>query len=58
MSRRFGRIRGRRESGGIGRRASLRSWWPEGRGGSSPPFRIHEIPGPVVWTIASSDVDR
>src|SRR5690606_19540117 len=28
-----------RESGGIGRRARLRIWWPRGRGGSSPPFR-------------------
>ncbi len=26
-------------SGGIGRRASLRSWWPKGRRGSSPFFR-------------------
>src|ERR1700683_5427267 len=29
----------RRGSGGIGRRASLRSWWPKGRRGSSPFFR-------------------
>jgi hypothetical protein len=29
-----------RGSGGIGRRASLRSWWPKGRRGSSPFFRI------------------
>src|SRR5579862_1801704 len=28
-----------RGSGGIGRRASLRSWWPKGRRGSSPFFR-------------------
>jgi hypothetical protein len=28
-----------RRSGGIGRRASLRSWWPKGRRGSSPFFR-------------------
>ncbi len=27
------------ESGGTGRRARLRIWWPTGRGGSSPPFR-------------------
>jgi hypothetical protein len=27
-------------SGGIGRRASLRSWWPKGRRGSSPFFRM------------------
>ena len=26
-----------RRSGGIGRRASLRGWCPQGRGGSSPP---------------------
>ena len=30
---------GQRGSGGIGRRASLRSWWPKGRRGSSPFFR-------------------
>ena len=30
----------RRGSGGIGRRASLRSWWPKGRRGSSPFFRM------------------
>src|ERR1700722_15835478 len=30
-----------RGSGGIGRRASLRSWWPKGRGGSSPFFRTN-----------------
>src|SRR5580658_5638928 len=30
---------GLRGSGGIGRRASLRSWWPKGRRGSSPFFR-------------------
>jgi hypothetical protein len=29
----------RRGSGGIGRRASLRSWWLKGRRGSSPFFR-------------------
>jgi hypothetical protein len=28
-------------SGGIGRRASLRSWWPKGRRGSSPFFRTN-----------------
>jgi hypothetical protein len=28
---------GSRRSGGIGRRASLRGWCPQGRGGSSPP---------------------
>ena len=27
-------------SGGTGRRASLRSLWPQGRGGSNPLFRI------------------
>ena len=32
-----GRPRGPRRSGGIGRRASLRGWCPQGRGGSSPP---------------------
>ena len=31
----------RRGSGGIGRRASLRSWWPKGRRGSSPFFRTN-----------------
>ena len=31
-------------SGGIGRRASLRSLWPQGRGGSSPPFRTISLP--------------
>src|SRR5271154_5856104 len=30
-----------RGSGGIGRRASLRSWWPKGRRGSSPFFRTN-----------------
>ena len=30
-------IRWPRRSGGIGRRASLRGWCPQGRGGSSPP---------------------
>ena len=28
------------ESGGIGRRARFRIWWPKGLGGSSPPSRI------------------
>jgi hypothetical protein len=28
-------------SGGIGRRASLRGWCPQGRGGSSPPSDTH-----------------
>ncbi len=32
-----------RGSGGIGRRASLRSWWPKGRRGSSPFFRTIPI---------------
>ena len=30
-----------RRSGGIGRRASLRGWCPQGRGGSSPPSDTH-----------------
>src|SRR5262249_7807724 len=30
-----------RESGGPGRRAGLRIRWPQGYGGSSPPFRIN-----------------
>ena len=30
-------VDGPRRSGGIGRRASLRGWCPQGRGGSSPP---------------------
>src|SRR5579862_2697274 len=33
-----------RGSGGIGRRASLRSWWPKGRRGSSPFFRTTFFP--------------
>jgi hypothetical protein len=35
----FGYTVVQRGSGGIGRRASLRSWWPKGRRGSSPFFR-------------------
>src|SRR5206468_5812203 len=31
------------ESGGTGRRAGLRIRWPEGHGGSSPPFRTNEL---------------
>ena len=37
-----------RRSGGIGRRASLRSWCPKGRGGSSPP-------SDTVWCPETSE---
>jgi hypothetical protein len=40
IQREGGVILGGSGSGGIGRRASLRSWWPKGRRGSSPFFRI------------------
>jgi hypothetical protein len=40
-----------RGSGGIGRRASLRSWWPKGRRGSSPFFRtIYYF---KTWTVST-----
>ena len=42
-----------RRSGGIGRRASLRGWCPQGRGGSSPPSDTHL--NTRVWT--GFDVD-
>jgi hypothetical protein len=32
-------------NGGIGRRARLRAWWPQGRGGSSPLSRMF-VSGP------------
>src|SRR5262245_54657037 len=35
---------GGRESGGTGRRAALRTLWPQGHGGSSPPFRTTRTP--------------
>ena len=41
-----------RRSGGIGRRASLRSWCPQGCGGSSPPSDTIETPGQSVWNCS------
>ncbi len=40
------------ESGGIGRRARLRIWWGNTRGGSSPPFRTS------LWQQRSDRKDR
>src|SRR5205807_157489 len=42
-----------RRSGGIGRRASLRGWCPQGRGGSSPPSDTN----PKYTRVAGFDVD-
>src|SRR5271170_2580650 len=39
-----------RGSGGIGRRASLRSWWPKGRRGSSPFFRMKNFGARLEFT--------
>jgi hypothetical protein len=51
-----------RGSGGIGRRASLRSWWPKGRRGSSPFFRINifreEAPRSVIPSERSEPRDK
>ena len=50
-----------RRSGGIGRRASLRGWCPQGRGGSSPPSDTIVMSRDIVdscretsWTISGS----
>ena len=38
-------------SGGTGRRASLRSLWPQGRGGSNPLFRTITARGPILLAL-------
>ena len=47
-----------RGSGGIGRRVSLRSWWPKGRRGSSPFFRnLHSQQPTLVSSQTLEDCD-
>ncbi len=40
-----------RRSGGIGRRASLRGWCPQGRGGSSPPSDTLQVHALQAWDL-------
>ena len=45
-------------SGGIGRRASLRSWWPKGRRGSSPFFRRNIFGKPTISRSRSLALEK